>query len=73
MSPQLGPVSYQTSSQLHAHFKVTLQKKRPLKTIYGVYLSSALSEIHVIYINRSPHFSGKRKQVVNGDIFGKLV
>ena len=74
MYSQLGPVSCQTSSRLQAHSKATSQKKnRPLKAIYSVYLSSALLEMHVIYINTSPLFSGKRKQVVNGDICGKLV
>ena len=60
---QLDQVSCQTSSQLYAHFKVTFQKKkknRPLKAIYSVYLSSALSEMHVIYINTNPLFSGKK-------------
>ena len=62
----------------HRGYKLTLRrhhkkKNRPLKAIYSVYLSSALLEMHVIYINTSPLFSGKRKQVVNGDIYGKLV
>ena len=61
-------------SYKHAHFKVTLQENRPLKAISFVYLSNALSEMHVvIYINTSSLFSGKIKKVANGDIYGKLV
>ena len=61
----------------HRGYKLTLRrhhrKNRPLKAIYSVYLSSPLLEMHVIYVNTSPLFSVKRKQVVNGDIYGKLV
>ena len=72
---QLGPVSCQRSSQLETRsLKGDITKKnRLLKAIYSVYLSSALSEMHVIYINTSSLFSGKRTQVVNGDIYAKLI
>ena len=57
------------SFTLRWHYK----KKRPLKAIYSVYLSNTLSEMHVIYINTSSLFLGKRKQVVNGNIYAKLI
>ena len=64
---QLDPVSCQTSSQLYTQFKVTFQQQQqqqqqqiPLKAIYSLYLSRTLSEMHIIYINTSPFFSGKK-------------
>ena len=64
---QLDPVSCQTSSQLYTQFKVTFQQQQqqqqqqiPLKAIYSLYLSRTLSEKHIIYINTSPFFSGKK-------------
>ena len=63
---QLDPVSCQTSSQLYTQFKVTFQQQQQqqqqilLKAKYSLYLSRTLSEMHIIYINTSPFFSGKK-------------